>query len=412
MPWAGRWTEYFYDADRGNRDINHQTNNNRLLWYDEYDPEYESGEKPVRTVKYTYYKNGRASNITIFDAGDLDGEDRHLARDLALYYAASGSLWLAVRGTWSVDEEGDVVENSYATIDGREFRYDTLRGRYLSRAVNTNSSADPTEWTFGDALWTDYDGDEPYLDFTASIEGKSIATVPTMRYTGAGGTFAQQSLDALGDPVSTRYYHADLVGSTTALTDEAGEIPTGGGAGPVRLTYTAFGEAVVYDTGESEWKVTTTQPSGSPRYQYAGAHGYEADLLVLEGKPGSRPITLKHVGARWYQPDIGRFVQRDPIGIAGGLNVYGYAESTPPVAVDPDGLTCIELTVHAYLGIGQRGISDPAVIGARESARRVVLQMDRWQQLQWIIMGNNGVTVVYQVTGRYAYCIRTVWWTE
>ncbi|MGE0480047.1 MAG: RHS repeat-associated core domain-containing protein [Phycisphaerae bacterium] len=292
----------------------------------------------MRTVRYTYYKNGRASNITIFDAGDLDGEDRQLARDLALYYAASGSLWLAIRGTWSIDGKGDVVEDSYATIDGREFRYDSLRGRYLSRAVDTGSSADPTEWTFGDALWTDYDGDEPYLDFSASIDGKSIATVPTTRYTRAGGTFAQQSLDALGDPVSTRYYHADLVGSTTALTDEAGEIPTGGGAGPVRLTYTAFGEAVVYDTGESEWKVTTTQPSGSPRYQYAGAHGYESDLLVLEGKPGSKPIMLKHVGARWYQPDIGRFIQRDPIGLAGGLSVYLYCGGNPVDSVDPRGL--------------------------------------------------------------------------
>ncbi|MGE0481163.1 MAG: hypothetical protein AB7Q17_11890 [Phycisphaerae bacterium] len=113
-------------------------------------------------------------------------------------------------------------------IAGVEFRYDSLRGRYRSRAANTSSSANPTEWTFGDALWTADDGDEPYLDFTASIDDKSIATVPTTRYTGAGGTCAPQSLGTLGDPVSTRYYHADLIGSTTAQTDEAGEIPTRG----------------------------------------------------------------------------------------------------------------------------------------------------------------------------------------
>lgn len=134
---------------------------------------------------------------------------------------------------------------------------------------------------------------------------------------------------------ASRYYHADLIGSTSLMTDDAGDPPA---TGPRTLYYTAFGEAIVYDTGESEWKVATTQPSGSPRYQYAGAHGYESNLLVLEGKPGTKPITLKHVGARWYQPDIGRFVQRDPIGLAGGANCYEYVTSSPHIYVDPFGL--------------------------------------------------------------------------
>ena len=43
-------------------------------------------------------------------------------------------------------------------------------------------------------------------------------------------------------------------------------------------------------------------------------------------------------GWRWYQPDIGRFVQRDPVGIWGGLNVYAYCTNDPLLAVDPEGL--------------------------------------------------------------------------
>nr|WP_233828572.1 RHS repeat-associated core domain-containing protein [Paraburkholderia sp. ZP32-5] len=41
---------------------------------------------------------------------------------------------------------------------------------------------------------------------------------------------------------------------------------------------------------------------------------------------------------RYYDPDAGRFISRDPIGLAGGINVYAYAPN--PVAwIDPLGLS-------------------------------------------------------------------------
>jgi len=50
------------------------------------------------------------------------------------------------------------------------------------------------------------------------------------------------------------------------------------------------------------------------------------------------PIRLLHVGWRWYDPALGRFVQRDPVGLAGGLNVYVYLRANPVCVVDPLGL--------------------------------------------------------------------------
>jgi hypothetical protein len=44
-----------------------------------------------------------------------------------------------------------------------------------------------------------------------------------------------------------------------------------------------------------------------------------------------------HVGARYYDPASGRFLQRDPIGILGGLNVYAYVENYATGAIDPSG---------------------------------------------------------------------------
>jgi len=44
-----------------------------------------------------------------------------------------------------------------------------------------------------------------------------------------------------------------------------------------------------------------------------------------------------HVGARYYDPSSGRFLQRDPIGIMGGTNVYAYVYNMPTRGVDPTG---------------------------------------------------------------------------
>ena len=41
---------------------------------------------------------------------------------------------------------------------------------------------------------------------------------------------------------------------------------------------------------------------------------------------------------RWYDPGTGRFVNRDPLGYGGGLNVYGYAGGNPITNSDPSGL--------------------------------------------------------------------------
>lgn len=52
-------------------------------------------------------------------------------------------------------------------------------------------------------------------------------------------------------------------------------------------------------------------------------------------------LPFLHVGWRYYDPSTGRFLQRDPIGIDGGLNVYQYAGAAPTGIVDPQGLYTI-----------------------------------------------------------------------
>jgi uncharacterized protein RhaS with RHS repeats len=43
-------------------------------------------------------------------------------------------------------------------------------------------------------------------------------------------------------------------------------------------------------------------------------------------------------GARWYNASMGRWLSRDPIGYAGGANLYEYCGSDPVNLTDPSGL--------------------------------------------------------------------------
>ncbi|NOT61949.1 MAG: RHS repeat-associated core domain-containing protein, partial [Acidobacteria bacterium] len=47
---------------------------------------------------------------------------------------------------------------------------------------------------------------------------------------------------------------------------------------------------------------------------------------------------LMYYRARWYSPETGRFVSEDPIGLAGGINLYAYVENDPFNSIDPSGL--------------------------------------------------------------------------
>lgn len=66
--------------------------------------------------------------------------------------------------------------------------------------------------------------------------------------------------------------------------------------------------------------------------------------LRLQGQYLDRETGLHYNLFRYYDPDIGRFTQHDPIGLAGGINLYQYAPN-PLGWVDPLGLAgCLMLS--------------------------------------------------------------------
>ena len=181
-----------------------------------------------------------------------------------------------------------------------EFRYDGARARYMNRPLNPVTMT-PYNTTGKPTVWSDYDGDEIYGDFTVS--GSTVTNTDSYQ----PGLW--RKVAGIAD-----YLHSDMLGTLRQTTGTTG-------AASGSDVFTAFGER---------------QAGSSDRFGYVGAWGYQSTPIPESLTPD--PFPYLHVGARYYDPSSGRFLQRDPIGIDGGINVYAYVDAMPTALGDPDGL--------------------------------------------------------------------------
>ena len=102
-----------------------------------------------------------------------------------------------------------------------------------------------------------------------------------------------------------RYLSADERGSIISVSDSSG--------------------AALAVNRYDEYGLPAFGPLAGQRFGYAGA-------LWLAGPQ------LWHLTYRAYHPGLGRFLQTDPVGYAGGINLYAYVGNDPVNWVDPLGL--------------------------------------------------------------------------
>ena len=155
-------------------------------------------------------------------------------------------------------------------------------GRRLAKTVNGATTQ---------FLYDDLDIAQQITPEGATSYLRSLAIDETLDLTTADGAFL---------------FIADALGSTVAVTDPAGGVVT-------EYTYEPFGAT------------TATTPGVPNPFQFTGREN--------DGLAG-----LYYYRARYYHPDLQRFISEDPIKLVGGVNLFVYVGNAPARFVDPQGL--------------------------------------------------------------------------
>jgi len=154
-------------------------------------------------------------------------------------------------------------------------------------------------------------------------------------------------------PNQDLYYAHDHLSSPVALLDDAGAVlERYERACPEHSRGNAYGTAMIIGIGPDGLWFTTDDVEHTASL-YANPYtftGRELDIL------NNNTLHLMYYRARTYDPQTGRFMQRDPLGInpagrsinffeptgqyADGMNLYQYCQSDSVNYVDPWGLEC------------------------------------------------------------------------
>ena len=127
------------------------------------------------------------------------------------------------------------------------------------------------------------------------------------------------------------YYHNDHLGTPQVLTDDSQTIAW-------KALYTPFGEAVASIA-------TVENPSRFTGQYYDQETGLHYNYF------------------RYYNPQTGRYITPDPIGLEGGINLFAHVTNNPIRYIDPTGLASHSWKYWAGGIIGGAGIAVAGVTG-------------------------------------------------
>jgi RHS repeat-associated protein len=192
------------------------------------------------------------------------------------------------------DAENRLTKIIYADNSSTEFQYNGIsqRVRVIEKSAANTTISDKRY------LWAG--GNQP------SEERDSSGTTVLKRYFPQG-----EQIPAAAAPLNKLFYSKDHLGNIRELTDSNGTLQT-------RYDYDMWGKRVkLSGTLESE-------------VGYTGHHHHAKSELIL-------------TWFRAYDAEMGRWLSADPIGEAGGLNLYAYVGGNPANLHDPDGLFAKEI---------------------------------------------------------------------
>jgi len=115
---------------------------------------------------------------------------------------------------------------------------------------------------------------------------------------------------------------------------------TANGGNPIYADYSTlydgFGGQRGAVTSRSGYALVNQDPVGWGG-QFGGYTDQETVTPPGAGTDPQKRFPLVLLGHRYYDPGAGRFLNRDPVGMDGGVNVYSYCLNNPVNHIDPDG---------------------------------------------------------------------------
>jgi RHS repeat-associated protein len=239
----------------------------------------------TNTESYTYDAVGNRTASHLSSSYSYYSFNRIKNTDTSTYtHNANGSRTGKTGATWTYgwDRENRLTSAS-GGLASVSYAYDALGRRVKRSQLSFGSNVHKYSYDGNDVVLDDINGTITKYQNGPGIDDKLKTKTGT----------------------TSQYYLQDHLGSTVALTSATGGVNESQG-------YDSFGNR--------------TNISFSNRYQYTGR---EYD-----------PTTgLQYSRARWYDPNLGRFILEDPIGFAGeDVNLYGYVGNNSMNFTDPSGL--------------------------------------------------------------------------
>jgi RHS repeat-associated protein len=217
-------------------------------------------------------------------------------------YDKNGNLTFDGAYRYYYDCENRLTDVNSATNEAIvSYKYD-YRGRRVARTAGTTTV---TYLYDGDQIITDYNG-----------TGSAATNVRKRYYYGMGIDRPICSDNYTGSYASLIFYYYDGLGNVAALSKYDGTVLE-------KYTYDVYG------------KPTILSPSDEPRATSAYDNRY-----LFTGREFDPCVGLYYYRARYYSPNLGRFMEADPIHYADGLNLYIYVKNNPVMFIDSFGLRC------------------------------------------------------------------------
>lgn len=230
-------------------------------------------------------------------------------------YDDNGNLTGDGTRAFSYDDENELIAVEDAGSWKVEYEYDALGRRRIRKEYSWNGSG----WDLEDEKRYIYDGRLVIQERNGS-NGRLVSYTRGLDLSGTldgaggiGGLIAQT--DHSGYSLADSYYHHDGRGNVTVMANSQRQVVA-------RYLYEPYGTVI----GMSGWRA-------------------EGNSYRFSGKDFDATTGLYYYGFRFYEPNLQRWLNQDPLGESGGINLYGFAGNDPVNGVDPFGLKTFLLLV-------------------------------------------------------------------